>query len=165
MMTAYKVGERYEEFIRPEGTVFDITDGGGLVVISFPNPSQKERNEFKDGKAKIKVVRIDGITFILLKIGALNWVDAPFNIHLSQVNTLDYPADGQGYGINVISVDGATGEVLGLKLASMTTRASKKLHEFIIDDTSTPFDEDDYTARLFGVFNRYSTDDLVKFGF
>lgn len=69
----------------PEGVLVDVTDFGINVKILINRPTNKEINQMKaEAPLEIKLLEMDNIVFFLFKFGNLNWMDAPYSVHLSK---------------------------------------------------------------------------------
>lgn len=154
--SVYKVGEP-TGVVGGNGVIFDLTDSGGVLIIRLVRPTTQEMNAFKSG-IRIKFVSVEGIIFALVKMGAMQWCDAPFYKGFSKSTHLNYPEEGQGLAINVFLIDGMDGILRGLKLISLTTVETKKLFDMVMGQPLIP----DYDDRLDRIYTKYTTDDLVR---
>lgn len=142
----------------PDGVRFALTDGGGVLVIQMSAPTAAERRAFKRGLS-IRFAVVDQIIFLLVRMGTMQWMDAPYyrglSRHLTQV---ELPEEGQGLAIHAMLVDGATGVLQAQKLIGLDTDTSRKLMAAAMVQPVIP----DYDARLARVYSAYSTDDLLE---
>ena len=65
----------------PEGAHLEF-DGSFQLLCKFSRPTAKEKNAFKSGVPQFDLAIVDDFMFFLARFGTLNWMDAPFNIHL-----------------------------------------------------------------------------------
>lgn len=142
----------------PEGVRFDMTDGGGLISIIFHRPTTDEIAQFHM-PTKLAFAVKDDVIFLLVKLGSLAWMDAPYNrqlsLHLTHIDSID---DGQAIAFHVLLVDGETGGLVAQKLVSGTTAGSRLLAAAIMSQPIIP----DYHDRLKRIMAAYTTLDLVK---
>lgn len=142
----------------PDGVFFDLTDSGGMLLIRMARPTAEERRAFKQGLS-IRFAVVDQIIFLLVRMGRLQWMDAPYyrwlSPHLSQI---ELPEEGYGLSINAMLADGETGMLQGIKMIGLDTDTSRKLMAAAIVQPKIP----DYDARLRQVMLRYSTEELLK---
>lgn len=156
-MQAYTVGQ---QILPPglQGVRFQMDDSGGVLQFLFDRPTPREIREFKSG-ISIQFCVVDQIIFILARLGASQWMDAPYYRKLSPgLTRLDWPNDGEGLAITCMLVDSSTGVLKALKLRSLTTRATHLLMAAIAAQPEIP----DYDQRLRRVFAQYTTNDLVR---
>ena len=142
-----------------DGVIFDVADDGATLVIRMCAPASKEKQAFKSGLSlRYKVV--DGIIFILIRIGTMQWMDAPYYVGFSPNLTrcFELPKNGEGLAVHALLVDGNTGILVDQKMIGLTTDGSLKLIKSIEDQEVIP----DYNIRLQRIYAQYSTDDMVK---
>lgn len=163
-MKEYKVGTCYQEFKGREGAQFGIDDGGASLLVRFASPEQHEIEQFKEGNPfEIKFTTLYGVMMITVKIGNLNWMDAPYSPHLSKENTkYQMPQDGQGLGLTIFLADSITGEVKSMRLVGLSTRFTQELFKETMSQKMSPFNITEYQNNINRVFQRYSTKDIVK---
>jgi hypothetical protein len=160
-----EVGKRIEEGIEhyQEGCKFDFSDSGGLLLLFYNSPTEKEIIDITKSNAKIGICEKEGVLFLLWKFGSQPWLDTPYSIHLSQKFEFQPIEDSMGYSIHIILVDAQTGIVKGMRLIAMPNKLSKNFKRIIIEQDGLSFDKNDYDKRLNMVYGNYSTGDLIKF--
>ena len=149
---------------RPDEVYFNLDDGGISVVIYLSNVSEHELAQINSGASfEMKLVQLRGIIFGLFKFGSLNWMDAPYNVHLSRnLTELEIPGEGCGFSMNVRLYDTATGMLVCNRLLSLSTEMSLKLIDMIAEQRKKPFDRREYDNMVKSVYAAYSTKKLVK---
>lgn len=143
----------------PTGNYLDF-DGGFMFICAMNRPTAKEKREFKNGISQFNLAVVDGIIFFLSRFGTLNWMDAPFNVHLyrdNRIQMLEEPGPTQGYGLHVMLVDSSTGTLVHQRLIGLEHDLSVRLRDAIIHQPVIP----DYEQRLQSIMAQYSTRDLV----
>ena len=160
----YVVGESCREAIGcPDEVYFDLDDGGINVEIYLSNVSERELAQVNSASFEMKLVQLRGIIFGLFKFGSLNWMDAPYNVHLSRnLTELEIPGEGCGFSMNVRLYDTATGMLVCNRLLSLSTEMSLKLIDMIEEQRKKPFDKREYDNAKKSVYAAYSTKKLVK---
>lgn len=100
---------------------------------------------------------------LTVKIGTLNWMDAPYSPHLSKnLTTFEIPASGKGLGLTLILVDSATGKIMHLRLIGLSEPFTKKLFGTVMEQKVKPFNETAYNNTINRIYNLYPTAQIVK---
>lgn len=162
-MIEYKVGgyingtpKRYQEGLR-----FDITDSGATLIAYFNRPTVNEVEMFKRGKLKFGYYTYKNVIMLLAKIGELDWMDAPYSVHLSKgLTDLGTLNDTEGLAITIMLVDAHDGTIVNMRLVGANHRLSEGLFKAIEVQKQIPFDG--YDQNINYIFRTYSTKELVK---
>lgn len=132
-----------------------------MFVCRVNRPTDEEKRAFKSGTPyQFGLAVVDDIIFFLARFGALDWMEAPFNIHLyldNRARLLEVPGPTQGYGIYISLVDSSTGIIVHQRVIALEHDLSMRLRDAIINQPVIP----DYDQRLQNIMARYSTEDLV----
>lgn len=164
-MYKYEIGQVVEIFkYHQEGVQFDISDDGATLLVFFQNPTQEEINQFESGKSfEIRFTELYNVIMITVKIGNLNWMDAPYTSHLSKnLTSFTLPNENQGLGLTLIFVDAATGEIKHIRLLGLSERFTKKLFGVVMEQKMEEFDKVEYNNTLNRIYSTYSTNQIVK---
>lgn len=164
-MVLYKIGQVIPEFIgHNEGVQFDIADDGATLLVFFNRPKLDEIEQFKSGhNFEIRYVQIKDVIMMLVKIGSLNWMDAPYTPHLSKnLTRLDQPKQGQGLALTIYLIDSATGKICSMRLVGLSERFTKSLFRDISEVWKKDWDPNEYRMTLNRIFASYTTRVLVK---
>lgn len=164
----YSVGQVIEQFAaHKEEVLFDIDDGGATLLIFFNDPTEKEIEQFSAGKSfEIRFTELYSIIMVTAKIGELNWIDAPYTIHLSKnLSNLAVPEDGQGLALTLMLIDGNNGQIKNIRLLGLSKEFTTKLYAAILRQSQKEFSKPRHYENLSKVFNRYKTDEIVKMGY
>lgn len=150
---------------RPDGCIVDVTDSGVSVYVLMKRPTLDEICQFESGKdVKVKLLSMKGIIFFLLKIGDNNWMDAPYNVHLSKnLTNLQKVVDGEGYAMHIMLIDTSTGKLVKQKLYGMPHDTSNNLYKMVMEQSDMPFNKRKYDENIMGIYCSYSTEELLKF--
>lgn len=138
-------------------------DGGFLLKCIFNRPTTKEKDAFKNGVPQFGIAVVNDVIFFLSRFGTLNWMDAPFNVHLypdSLAAMLEEPRSTQGYELRVKLIDGATGTLVHQRLIGLDHDLSMCLFDAIIHQPVIP----NYNQRLQLTMAKCTTMDLVALG-
>jgi hypothetical protein len=164
-MYKYKVGQVVDNFKRhSEGVHFDIADDGATMLVFFQNPTTEEIEQFKSGKNfEIRFTELYGVIMITVKIGDLNWMDAPYSPHLSEnLTKFSLPGAGEGLGLTLLLVDAETGEIKSIRLIGLSERFSRVLIGAVMEQKTKEFDKVKYDSSVSRIFAAYKTSQIVK---
>lgn len=161
----YTVGKKVDSFVLHEECVqFDIDNVGATMLVFFNQPTQKEIEQFNTDKSfEIRFVELEDVIMVVAKIGSLNWVDAPYNVHLSQnLSEFTLPDKDTGLALTLILVDAYSGEIKSIRFMGLSTNFTKKLLNATIEQKSKSFNETEYDKNIASIYAKYTTDQLVK---
>ena len=148
----------------PECCVFDADDAGLLLAFNYNSPTTTEIQSFKaDTPFEIRFVRIDGILFILAKVGSMPWVDAPYAVQLSRSASFPQLGENEGYALTLALIDRTTSTVKGLRLIGLGHGFSNDLRSEILTHADDILIQSDYDRKISEIYRRYSTEQLVRF--
>ena len=113
MMNVLEVGKVMPKFIgQPDGTVFDISDAGGLILVKMRNPREEEIKNHTVGDVQIRAALMGPVIMMTAKFGSEEWCDMPYTPHLSRnLSYLPTVHDGEGMGITVVVVNAEVIEI------------------------------------------------------
>lgn len=164
-MVRYEIGQIIPEFIGHEECVkFDVADDGASLLVFFNRPNTNEIEQFKNGHSfEIRYVQLKEVIMILVKIGSLNWMDAPYTPHLSKnLTRLVQPEPGQGLALTIYLIDSATGKICSMRLVGLSERFTKSLFDTVSEVWKKDWNPNEYRMTLNRIFASYTTKDLVK---
>lgn len=159
-----QVGGYHPNHTGTEGIKFDFNQAGGIIDIFYNRPTAKEIEQIKSGKIKVGLCQKNGVIFLLLKLGSLNWMDTPYSVHLSKPYELQNVMVGTGYALNLRFADAGSGCIKVLRLFTMPTDISREFKKMVDAQRLLPFDKAEYHRKLTQVTSAYETTTLVKFG-
>ena len=164
-LEVFSVGQVIPEFKgRSEGVMFDLTDAGALMVVFFNSPTESEVKQFDtDSPFEIRFMSIWNVIMLTVKIGNLNWMDAPYSVHLSQnLTIMPVIDDGNGIGLTLMLVDCRTGEIKSIRLLGLSTKFSAELCKEIDKQRETSFNRTEYDLTLGRLYAVYPTKKIVQ---
>lgn len=164
-MEKYEVGQVVEGFkYHSENAYFDIDDSGATMLVFFKKPTTEEIEQFKSGKNfEIRFTELYSVIMITVKIGNLNWMDAPYTPHLSKSLTkFEFHSENQGLGLTLILADAITGEIKSIRLLGLSEKLTKRLFGTILEHKAKPFDKKEYYNSLNKIYAAYQTNQIVK---
>ena len=99
--------------------------------------------------------------FFSIKFGKLAWMDAPYNVNLSQpFEFMELTDENKGYAVQIVLIDGMIGIVKALKLIELPHEMSKRFKELVEKQRKKP--TINYDVILNQLYSRYDTDDLLS---
>lgn len=111
---------------------------------------------------EIRLIESQDIIFFTFKIGNLDWIDAPYNPHLSKnLNSIPIPDDNQGLTLIIFLVDSNTGEIKNIRSLVLSENYTRKLFDLLLEEKAEKFDEEEYERKINQIFSRYSSDVLA----
>lgn len=164
-MYKYEVGQVVDSFKNHSEEVhFDIDDDGATMLVFYQSPTAEEIEQFKSGKNfEIRFTELYGVIMIAVKIGNLNWMDAPYTPHLSQnLTKFQLPNEDQGLGMALILIDAVSGEIKQIRFLGLSEKFTKRLFGTLMDHMVKTFDEARYNNSINKIFNTYKTSQIVK---
>lgn len=161
----YKVGQKIDKFKgHREEVCFDLDDSGAIFLVFFNKPGLSEINQFKSGASfEIKFNIMYNVIMMTVKIGTLNWMDAPYTPHLSpNLTKLSLPQEGEGLALTLILIDAVSGEIMSLRLIGLGELFSRKLIGVIMDESTRDFNKEEYYRNIERIMTAYPTNKIVK---
>lgn len=161
----YNVGQVVNNFIHHQECMkFDIDDNGATMLVFFDNPTQNEIDQFQEGENfEIRFTELDDVIMITVKIGSLNWMDAPYNINLSKnLTNITLPSEGEGLALTLIFVDARRGEIKSIRLIGLSTYFTTKLLKAALKQKANDFNKEKYDTTIHDVYTRYNTNTIAK---
>lgn len=163
-MYVYEVGKplqagitKYEECVK-----FGFNQQGADMVIFFHSPTAIEVESIRTGKIELGFCEKDGIIFFLSKFAELNWMDAPYTVHLSQPFEFMEISENIGFAFTIILVDASTGLVKVIRHIGMSHRLSVELKAASLRQKQMPFKKKLYDQKVKQIYKNYTTNDLIK---
>lgn len=163
-MRHFEVGKIFEEGRTgyQEGVKFDFDNSGAVLFLFFSNPTEAEINSVKKGRLQIGVYENSKILFMLFKFEGMEWMDAPYNVHLSQPYELQSVSDGIGYSMTIFLINANTGILEAGRFIGWRSDMSRKFKEAIECQRSYKYNMDTYNKIVNQVYGNYSTKDMVS---
>jgi len=161
----YKVGESYKEVVgHAEGCMFDIDDAGGRLVVFFNRPTPHEVEQFESkNKFELRFVSFSDVIMMLIKVGDLDWMDAPYHPKKSKnLSKLELPQEGTGLSVVIQLFDCSNGMLMHQMFVSLSTDFTRKLFGQVLELWNKEYDASMHEISLNKIFQKYSTRDLVK---
>lgn len=164
-MVKYVKGQIYEGLKNhPEGVQFDITDESAVLMVYFNAPTPDEQQQFTAGnKFEIRFIELKNIIMLTVKIGNLEWMDAPYSIHLSPyLSDFKIPAEKIGLSMVIMLIDCSTGKIENMRQVVLSDNFSRKLLKTILKQKDSEFSVAGYDMELNNLYRKYSTNELVR---
>jgi len=148
---------------KPEGCTFFVRDDGMYLLVNFNAPTPDEINQAgSDADFEARWTIINGIIMFTVKMGTLNWMDAPFSPQLEIAqNRLHLDDLSTGLPLMLIMTDARNAVIKKLRLISVSTGFTSSLIEAIKSVAGNSLDLTEYNKRVNSIYSRYSTEALV----
>lgn len=151
---------------REDGCIFDLSDSGAMLFVFYKAPTPEEIKNFsEDSPLEVRYVVLDGEIYLLLKFGSQEWMDVPYNPHLSKnLTKLELIRnENEGLGLTIVFADTADGIVKVLRLVGLGNRFSRSFIGAVLERSQKPFDAAAYNASIAKTYSRYNTKQMLKF--
>lgn len=161
----YYKGQKISEFIgRGDNVQFDMADDGAVLLVTFNGINQNEVEQFTSGKRfEIRFTEIYGVIMVTVKIGSLNWMDAPYTPHLSKdLTKFTIPQTNEGLALKIILIDSSNGEIKNIRMVGLSEKFTRNLFGAVMDQKLEPFDNHDYNQRIDRIYATYPTKKIVE---
>lgn len=149
----------------PDGYIMDFNNVSGLTLFLFFNtPTPQEEQQIKaESTFKIAFADYKGVGFFAVKFGNLPWGDCAFSPNLyKEPPTFDVVEDGQGYALNVVFVDTATGTIKGLRQIGLGTNFSRLFRDWCMESLKRQMTRNYYDRVVNECYQCYETEQLVR---
>lgn len=166
-LTSLAVGVPVPQFKnRPDGVILNFTDGGMMIMQFLNMPTEKEISSFKSGQAlQLSYYFKEGMFFLLMKAGELNWADAPYNPYLpGEMPDIPEITQGSGIALTLMLIDSATGAPVSMRLIGLPHDFSKDLKRVFEKMKDNQMDPQMYDAKIQLLMRLYSTKQLLGLG-
>lgn len=163
------VGKKLEQFkVYGDYVMLDIKDDGIHVYVFFKDITEHELSQFKSEKPyEICLTMIDDVIFFMMKFGSLNWMDFPYNVHLSRLtggNLLPITNDNQRYTVYLCVGDSTTGKIMHLREITLENRESKILHKLIeVQRENTILIRPFYDEVIENIYRHLTTKEMLNY--
>lgn len=148
----------------PEGMYFTFNQSGAYAIANYTEPTNEEIAAFTAGnKVKIGLFREEGLLFILLKFGEMQWVDAPYNPAFEKLPPIPSFPDGSGIPLTCLMTSALYGTIVaGPRLVVLPTKLSREFCKAVQELVAAPVTGALYDLKLAGIQRMYSTEDMVR---
>jgi hypothetical protein len=165
-MRRFEVGQLFIPGVThyQEGGRFNFSSSGATLLLTWTTPRSKEVQEIKSGVFSAGLTVVGNILFFLCKFGNSQWMDFPFSPHLMSDKEIEiqHPEENQGYGLTIFLVDAATGILKAGRFIGLPHDFSITFEDYFRKLQSASFDLTEYDSLVKGVYNTYSTEQLLE---
>lgn len=112
-------------------------------------------------RLNIKFIPVnDRLMFFVARIGNLNWMDFPFNVHLCKyLNCID--DENLNPDLTIELVDTVSGKLIKRKTVVLPGNYTALIYTLVLRQSSTRFDEEIYDALIDQTYEAVSLDRMV----
>lgn len=164
-MVRFEVGSKFPlPEVHQEGAQFSVEPYTMMLIYRYDKPTPEETSEFKNGTFQMAVTELNSTLFIATRFGNMGWSDVPYSTQLSDREKI-LPELGEnhlGYALDCFLVDISDGTLVAHRLVRLDQDFSRKFRNLLIDDSAKKFDPALYEKAVAGVYQNYSTRDLLK---
>jgi len=168
-MHAVEVGKPYipGKASYPEAGEYNYRSGAHELRIFLGDATAAEISAVESGEAEFAFAyETPDVLMFLYRFGrVLTWSDAPYTIHLvPQAQRTEPPSlsDDERALLSIILIDARSGIVKALRVVSLSSQMSSKLHAHIQRQFAAQWDEAAYDAGLQSIQARYTSPALAK---
>jgi len=158
---SYAVGQ-------PESTRIHISpdkDDDLIQYMVFKNRIHyPELMDYKNGDIKLGLFLENDVLFILIKFGAQEWCDLPFEPRMYPSFSMGELEEGEGYAFLLLLAEVQSGILKNIRMFSLGHEFSNKLKSIIeaLSLKRTEFDMLSYLTKLERIRNMYTTRKMVS---
>lgn len=134
-----------------EGVLFYYDQAGPSLRVFLPDPTKNEILSIRSGACQFKLVTSSSVIFILAKFGDMNWMDAPYSIHLVPPEKRKLCAEffeGNRYLLAVTLFDSTRNVQCGSRLVSWNPTFSALFHRSVRIQFESEFSRLEYDENI-----------------
>lgn len=156
---SYSVGQIVPEWRDQEGVFVSMAGDALSFTFLLFTPTKREMAEFTSGnQIKFAIYDAGEIAFFLLKIGRLNWSEAPFSVWREK-NRPD--PNNLGNHCTLILVDSTVGKIEHIRTAGLTDATMDEVKLLVKKQLGSPsLTKYEYLTRVAEAMN-YTTEQMV----
>ena len=158
-MQVYEVGKRYPALFHGTDGVTFLVNPGLSILVRIASPTRSELKAMKAGSnLGIASAIINGVIFVFVKFGDLEWFDAPFYPHINTVK----PLPEFGNGLTILVGDPVTGELYSTRLIALPPLFCDNLQEQYKRIPEETITQKELFQKITGLYSRYTSEQLMK---
>lgn len=147
-----------------EGIVLDLKDTGLYLFIYGYRWREEEIMQMnEEERFEMKLLLLYNIMFGLFKFGNMNWMEAPFSIHLTKKKELtEFPfKEGKKLKLHIYMIDMCGWLLKNQKEVELPKELSEKFIEMCKEQQRLEFNRTFFGKAVYRIYSEYSTNDLV----
>jgi hypothetical protein len=157
------VGQEFNKGVTTwlEGTIFDYTASGCHLLLSYRNPTTREKDAFS-GPARFALVSKYGLIFLLFKLGDMPWQDAPYSYWLVPEEIRPDPeADlnkpGNRLFVSCFLINAATGILEEMRAMTFSPQFTTQLLQCVKEQAEHPVTIEEQSVAVARINSQYPT--------
>lgn len=157
------VGEEFNKGVRswPEATVFEYTAGGCHLLLSYRNPTAREKKAFSGG-ARFALFCKSDLIFLLFKLGDMPWQYAPYSYWLvPEESRPDPEADMNMLGnrllVSCFFINAATGILEEMRAMTFSPQFTTQLLQCVKEQAENPVTIEEQSLAVARINQQYPT--------
>lgn len=126
-------------------------DCGPTLTIYLSSPSEEEIKNIRRGESRFAIVKQGDLTFMLMKFGEFDWMDAPFHAGLYPVEQRGMPNEwrpGTRLNVAVVIIDRETGRQCGARLLTLSPHFWNTMAVQVMRQAASPISREDYVSAI-----------------
>ena len=149
----------------PEGTTYHINCGIHGLALFHRNPTPAEKNEFNNAPAQMALWNNSPVLWIAVKFGSLDWIDAPYTVHLTHPDARTMPelkSPEERYPLTMLYVNADGGDIEAVRVATMSPAMSRDIRRISQEQEAEKYDPENYERSLRTTMEQYEPRQIAR---
>ena len=158
----YRVGQHIPDLASGQDSCMAQYIGGTLafhILINHPNEALLRKADIIHNKIRLSLFTYRDVVTFAIKIGNLNWMDAPYTPHLDQKEDLPNINSPSNQALLVL-IDSSDGQILRLRTFELPAVFARKLSVDIKELHQKPFSIEQHINNVQAIQNLYLPRDI-----
>ena len=149
----------------PEGTTYHIHCGIHELALFHRNPTAAEKNRFNNAPAQMALWNNPPVLWIAVKFGSLDWIDAPYTVHLTHPDSRTMPElkpPEERYPLTMLYVNADGGDIEAIRVATMSPAMSRDIRRISQEQEAEKYDPENYERSLRTTMEQYEPRQIAR---
>lgn len=149
----------------PEGTTYHINHGIHELALFHRNPTAAEKSQFNNAPAQMALWNNPPVLWIAVKFGALDWIDAPYTVHLTHPEARAMPelkSPEERYPLTMLYVNADGGNIEAIRVATMSPAMSRDIRRIAEEQKSEKHDPERYDQSVKLTMEKYEPQQIAR---
>ncbi len=165
-MEVLAVGSPYPHNVAhlPQGSHYNYDSSGHWLHYLFDSPTNSEIDSVQRGPAQFSLFVMEPVIFVAHQFGEMPWNDSPYSWWMVPAEYRGIPTitNGEHAFLRVVLVDTKTGFISAIRALTFSTQFTQKLHQEIVWQSQSPWDQKTHDLVIKCVYNHYSSVELAR---